>query len=349
MNQDRDAAAPPQDRREQAAAWCMRLAEGTLSDGCRRQFDQWLAADPENAKAFDQVTRTWESFGQAQLSPELIAMRRDSLDRFHRAHAARWNRTAKRRLWGSVAAAAAIVGICAGLWMKLQPEHYETAPGERRVVALHDGSMLSLDSRTRVEIVYSGQRRELQLKHGRAKFAVARDPLRPFSVTAADRVVVATGTEFSVELLPAQVHVVLYEGSVEVLAQPKASASREATGAPASMRVPGRELIAPVGGGPAEIRVVDAAGSMAWESGQLVFSDETLAAAVERVNRYTDAPLAIGDELAGRVRISGTFVAGDIGSFIEGITGVFPVSLATVDGRRLFVTDDDSIDRVPAS
>src|SRR3546814_14684556 len=44
-----------------------------------------------------------------------------------------------------------------------------------------------------------------------------KDPLRPFSVAAAGKIVVATGTEFSVELLGRETRVILYEGHVAVL------------------------------------------------------------------------------------------------------------------------------------
>ena len=44
-----------------------------------------------------------------------------------------------------------------------------------------------------------------KLLAGRAKFDVAHDALRPFSVLARNRLTVATGTSFSVELLSRQV------------------------------------------------------------------------------------------------------------------------------------------------
>jgi transmembrane sensor len=178
---------------------------------------------------------------------------------------------------------------------------------------------------------------------------VAKNALRPFSVSAADKVVVATGTEFSVELLSRQVHVILYQGRVEVLAghsdqlQPMRMVSQGSgpgTGklVDVATLLPGRELIVPVSGTNAEVKDIDTARSLLWESGQLTFNDEPLASAVERVNRYTETPLAIGDSAAGSVRISGTFSAGDTASFVEGVTGVFPVRLEDIDGRQTFVS-----------
>src|SRR3546814_16920388 len=82
---------------------------------------------------------------------------------------------------------------------------------------LDDDSRLSLDANTRVRVKYSRAGRQLWLEEGRARFEVAKDPLRPFSVAAAGKIVVATGTEFSVELLGREPPVILYEGHVAVL------------------------------------------------------------------------------------------------------------------------------------
>src|SRR3546814_18419265 len=99
--------------------------------------------------------------------------------------------------------AACVCLIFAGItiWRTQQPQVYATGLGERRVVMLDDDSRLSLDANTRVRVKYSRAGRQLWLEAGRARFEVAKDPLRPFSVAAAGKIVVATGTEFSVELL----------------------------------------------------------------------------------------------------------------------------------------------------
>src|SRR3546814_3322622 len=91
---------------------------------------------------------------------------------------------------------------------------------------LDDDSRLSLDANTRVRVKYSRAGRQLWLEEGRARFEVAKDPLRPFSVAAAGKIVVETGTEFSVELLGRETRVILYEGHVAVL---NGSASTRAT------------------------------------------------------------------------------------------------------------------------
>lgn len=345
----RPGKAGDADRAELAGAWCLRLAERELSAPERAEFDAWLAADPANAGAFDAATRAWQALDQARLSPELIALRRGALESFRRGHAARWRRGGHRRRGiAALAACLVVAALGAGLWFRYAPRSYETGLGERRVVTLSDGSRVSLDASSKLKVRYGGGRRALWLERGRAKFAVARDPLRPFSVGVADKLVIATGTEFSVELLSSQVHVILYEGSVEVLAsgrggtlQPvRLTTQARASGPdkPAATLTPGRGLVAEVAAADALVTAVDPVRSLWWEAGQLVFSDEPLASAVERMNRYAAVPLAVGDAAAGQVRISGVYVAGDTQAFVEGITGVFPVTARELDGRTLLVS-----------
>ncbi|WP_129779475.1 FecR family protein [Peristeroidobacter soli] len=332
---------------EEASAWCVRLADGCLSEQAQTEFDAWRAV-PENARAFDDVAGTWQSLEATSTSPELIDMRRDALESFRRSHASQWNRiTRHRHLFIALAAGVAVV-LIATLLLHLAPLRYETGIGERLQVALSDGSMISLDAQSRVDVRYRDDRRELRLVGGRAKFDVARDPLRPFTVTAADKIVVATGTQFSVEVVASQVHVILYHGSVDLFTdaagekpkpvQVKQRASVDAPRHAGATLAPGEEMISTTQLATAEVKLADLVRSAAWETGQLVFTDETLEAAVERMNRYARTPLLVGDARAAAIRISGVYAAGDTDAFVEGITGVFPVRIEVSGGQRAFVS-----------
>jgi transmembrane sensor len=72
--------------------------------------------------------------------------------------------------------------------------------------------------------------------------------------------------------------------------------------------------------------------SLAWEGGELVFNDEPLVRALERVNRYAETPVTLGDPAAGQVRVSGVFNAGDTAAFVEGVTAAFPLSARSSEG-----------------
>ena len=331
---------------EQAAAWCLRLAEGALTQPEQSSFDRWLEADAAHRDAFDDAIRAWRAVEQAGSTPELVGMRTAALTAFRRGQRARWMSPALRRPWliGGIAASLAAFALGIGVWIQALPHAYQTAIGERRVVVLADGSAVSLDADTKVEVKFDGKRRLIRLDQGRAKFTVARNPARPFMVAAADKTIVATGTAFSVELIQGQVHVILYQGHVAVLTDHGRVAGlghvilAKGAGVADAALVPGTELTAETGADQAELAPVESARTLSWEGGQLVFVDEPLSSAVARVNRYSNEKLRVGDAAAGRQQISGVFTAGDTGAFVEGATGVLPVALVEEQGQQVLVS-----------
>lgn len=331
----------PELRHEQAGEWCMRVADGSLDDEARAAFEAWLASDPENRTAFDKAILVWQAMEAGSESPTLLDVRLDALESLRRGQQRRWARRLSAG-WQRRAALAASLLILLGVGLLLvladQSQSFETGIGERRVVTLDDGSRISLDAASRVEVDYEDDRRALVLVAGRAKFDVAKDPLRPFSVTAGGKTVVATGTSFSVELVSHQVRVVLYEGRVDVLAPAGEQLRLAQTGKPVEQELtPGRELVTEAEQNPARVEAVvapvDPVRSSAWEAGQLFFTDEPLARVVERLNRYSRERLVVTDAAAASLPISGVFSAGDTQAFVQGLSGVFPVHVARRDGR----------------
>lgn len=328
-----------------AAQWAVRLADGPLGSEDTIALQAWLDADPSNAAAMEAIVESWRAVEAYAGAPELLSLRQQALqsaERAHRSHAPR----GVRPRWMAAAAAACLVLVAGGGWAWLSPRAYATGLGERRVVALADGSRMSLDGETRVRVRYALGRRSLWLDRGRAKFEVAKDPLRPFTVRSRGEEVVATGTAFSVEVIGRQVRVVLYEGHVAVLHTSRGVRQTLGVGreqAPADkVLTPGHELIAAPGPGPKLAAVlvrVDPVRSLAWEGGQLVFEDEPLSTAVARINRSAATPLAIGDAATGQVRISGVFQAGDTGHFVQGLTAAFPVR-AEAEADRIVLSQD---------
>ena len=345
--------APPSlnlERAERAATWAARLADGQMPAEQQREFQAWLDADPSNDGALREIMGAWRAVEHYAASAEVMGLREAALACASRAMHRRAGRGPQLRIVRAAAVALVLLvsAASAGAWMWLAPRTYETGVGERRVVALNDGSKLSLDADTIVKVAYTRENRKLWLERGRARFEVAKNPLRPFSVTAGDEVVVATGTAFSVELLQKQVHVVLYEGHVMLLDRNSDGVRRTvALGAktlPADQLLgPGRELILPAHTTaeatvvPAVVAPTDPVRSLSWEGGQLVFEDESLATVVERMNRYAERPLAIGNAAAAHVRVSGVFRAGDTDALVQGLAAAFDVKARQgPDGIVLF-------------
>jgi transmembrane sensor len=330
-----------QSRDEQAAGWCLALAEAELPPPVRAAFDRWIA-DPDNERAFAEAAAAWQLIDLAAGTPDLVGMRRAALRDFALASGPWYRRVPA---WAGAIAAVLLVAILSVAILYRPVQVYQTGIGERRIAMLDDGSKLSLDADTEVDVRLSRGRRDLTLLRGRAKFDVAHDPLRPFAVAAGDKIVVATGTSFSVEMLDRKVHVLLYEGHVAVLdghdAQPVPRQNGGALRAIAADQglSPGKELIAPFGAAAtATVGPADEQRSASWESGQLSFDDEPLATAVERINRYSKDKIVIGDGAAA-IRVNGVFKAGDTDAFVEGVAAIGSLKAARDAGKITLIKE----------
>jgi transmembrane sensor len=343
-------AIDPQ-RLEQAAAWRARLAESAdLHDD---EFSSWLARDPRNREAWRCVQAPWDVLGQQSTAPGVIPLRRAAL--VHAHEAMRGNLLGPKRFLRPVLLAAAVAGVLAAgaflFWQQYRPQVLQTGFGERRVVTLADGSQITLDSRSEVTVRYTAEARALTLVRGQARFDVAHDVARPFSVTALRHKVVATGTAFDVDLLGPKLLVTLLKGHVVVLPQsepttpwvpdvPSAAGAGSATRAGAASLAssaaggamdriyldPGEQLVMSSGGA-LRISHVDLERVTAWERGEIVFDNEPLASVIQRMNRYGPRHIIAGDDRTGSLRISGVFHEGDVDGFISTLAAYLSVTV----------------------
>src|SRR6185437_14870955 len=380
---------PPEDKAFarsliEAAAWRTYLTENDLES--TPQFELWLATNPRNQAAWERVQGSWGLIGQHEAAPEFLELRRIALTNAREAARGRWHgpadsaaspglrlfltRIAGRssRAWVGAAAATMLMLIGLIAWYATSPDIYRTQTGERRVVTLADGSRVQLDSSTELRVSYSAHARDLSLSKGQARFDVAHDVERPFSVTAAGQKVIATGTSFNVDMLGSNLLVTLIEGRVVVLpgetsvdldrmigritgstatspagsAAPKgaskhpnaASGERVAARTNAKAEVvldPGQQLAVSAGGGE-NVTAANIERATAWQNGRLVLDNEPLSSVIERMNRYSAQPLVLKDARAAALRISGVFSTSDIQGFVDTLTLYLPVDAERRNG-----------------
>jgi transmembrane sensor len=330
-------------RLTEASAWRATLFEAGLETS--DAFELWLDLDPRNRDAWACVQEPWARFGAEATSPVLIEARQQALDVALRRQG-RPSRRRRRWTGRGLVAAALLVLVCGagfGLWQRASAiRGYETAFGERRTILLQDGSRIDLDSGTRLKVSLQRRSREIELLKGQARFSVAHDAARPFTVRAGDRTVVATGTTFNVDLLGPRLLVTLIEGRVSILdnttdahtkpAAPHLVARLVAGQQFAAGDTRGKVAVAPA----ASVTKVEVDKTTAWVSGQLVFHDEPLSSVTERVSRYSGHPVRADRAVAG-LRISGVFNSGDVATFVDAAERSLPVQSAVTPDGSIFL------------
>jgi transmembrane sensor len=316
---------PPEDqaRIDAAVTWRRRLLDNPVLELSTEYLD-WIS-DPANGRVFNAVEAALEAVNEVASAPEMLDLRRAALN--HARYGLPRGRFSTHTALKIAAAVVLAVGIGGGAltyYLRL-PGDYTTSVGERRIVALPDGSRIALDSDSEVHVAYSANARAIQLDRGRARFDVAHDVTRPFVVTAGTESVVAVGTSFDVERLGSKVLVTLIQGRVVVKGAPTPVAA--VTPTPPVTLTAGEQMVASTDVKPT-VAAVNIPSATAWETGRLVFQDESLSEAVAQVNRYTDKPIAVDPSVAS-IRINGVFNAGDVGSFVSAVTSYFPVQAST--------------------
>jgi transmembrane sensor len=310
----------------EAAAWFTRQRVSPLTESDAAEFAAWLKADPANTAAWSDFERLWGRVEAVHDDPKILAIREEARRRAARRVGARYGRR-------FAAALAASVVLGTAIWWGLKelaiaPDGAPTfahasvttttAPalirdastqiGERALLVLADGSKVTLNTDSAVRADYTGRERRLTLVRGEAFFDVAKNPTRPFIVTAGSRQVIAVGTAFNVRMQDREVRVTLVEGSVRIV--PTAILSSMAI--PEKQRAPvvtleaGSALVTGADGID-RVESVDTARATSWRSGKLVFEGDRLADVVAEMNRYSREKLEIADPTLGDRKVSGVF------------------------------------------
>jgi transmembrane sensor len=299
----------------QAAEWAVRLDAGPLTADEQAEFDDWLAA---NARHRGALLHWRASVVDVQRLAALAGHQRPFATDAHSASGgapkprAFYDGFTSRR-WFMTASIAALAVTGVGAWWTVgRRKVYVSDIGEVRRVALADGSTMVLNTATEATVNFDKTRREIELTKGEGLFEVAKDAARPFIVRAGPVAVRAVGTVFSVRSFDQQVNVTVTEGVVELTENGGRADGR------VGQRVAANESATVMETHQVEVQSIrheEAERRLAWRDGMLAFAGETLASAVDEINRHNHRRVVIdGAELAGR-RVDGLFRANDPDGF----------------------------------
>jgi len=293
----------------EAADWAARLDRGPLAAEQEVQFRDWLQRDVRCMGAFGRIRALALTSERARaLGPDF--------DPAAFEPAAAVPRRRMLQIGGAIAACAVV--SAGGAWHVLRVHgRFSTGKGETKVVALKDGSVLTLNTNSEVQVRYSDELRSVELIRGEALFDVAKNKARPFVVTAGDTNVRVVGTSFSVRRLEAApVQVLVREGIVEVF-KPNVAGARPVRITANTMAVAQMDNAAAIAAMP--VPVAQLHRQMAWQKGQLAFEGETLAQAAAEFARYSDTRIIIDDPALANKEIAGLFKATDPVGFARAI------------------------------
>ncbi|EJM59940.1 FecR family protein [Pseudomonas sp. GM48] len=326
MMDTRDCACGQTTVRDDAAQWFVRLQEPVTDVAVRRQFQAWLDEHPQHRNEFKVLQDLW---GAA----DLVSAAR--LRALCEAPAV----LKKRRPVLRYAVAASVLAVALGLGLFSGLNHpapysaeFSTALNERRHVVLPDGSMVDLDSRSRIQVRFEKDRRNVVLTAGEAMFSVEHDTSRPFVVESGSGKVTVTGTRFDVRRGASETRIVVEQGTVKV--QGRDAADNDFINLTAGL---GTHVDAQ--GKVAAAYAVNPTEMTAWRGGKLVFNNASLADVAEQVSRYREKPLKVGNTAVGNLRLTSVFKSDNTDALLKALPGILPVAVRTLgDGSQEIIS-----------
>lgn len=207
-------AANNQVVRAEASAWIAQLETGELDPADVDALREWTARSPYHASELQRV---------AQLSGELNVLTglAESLEAAADAYRpVTRKRRRNMRLLAYPVLAGCLLVMAMGLWLFMRPgettQSLVTSVGEYTEHILADGTMIALNTGSRVDVAFTPDMRQVSLLEGEALFRVARDRQRPFVVVVDSRRVEAVGTAFLVKRANGEFEVSVTEGRVKL-------------------------------------------------------------------------------------------------------------------------------------
>lgn len=294
---------------EEAADWLIRLSEGELSDPERVAWEGWKASTPERGRAWSRAQLLQSKLGGLPPSLAMSALDRPSSPQ-------------RRAAIGKLAMILAILPAGWGSWKLAQSQQwsadYRTAVGQQRELTLADGSTVTLNTDTAIDVLFDANQRLIHLREGEIQVQTARDisaQARPFLVSTRQGRMQALGTRFIVRTLQPRTHLAVLEGAVKV----ELADNRQGT--PLIVNAGQRTDFSSQTFG--QMSAADRYVS-AWTQGMLMADKMRLADFVTELTRYHRGVVRVDPAIAN-LRISGAYPISDTQRTVNMLVQTYPL------------------------
>nr|WP_315417065.1 FecR domain-containing protein [uncultured Pseudomonas sp.] len=293
---------------DQAIQWMIKLRFNVADDASTAAFDRWLHTSAEHRQVWQRVATMNDDFNQlpAQVGRHALQGARQRI-----------SRREGLKLLGLVAGAAGLTWLgrdytpLPGLMAD-----YRTATGERRWVALDDGSKIQLNSASAFDATFSAERRLVHLHRGEMLVNTGVDD-RPLWVQTRDGYLRALGSRFLVREEAQGTLLAVQQGAVALFANSREANARH-------VLKPGEQVLfdhtgihAPIANG------LDPWG---WSDGVISAHNMRLDDFLSELSRYRNGLLRCSEAVAG-LRVSGTYQLNDTDQVLSLVAQSLPVDV----------------------
>lgn len=366
---------------QEAVEWLVKLdSENELTSDELQALKEWMNRSPAHAQEINSLN---------EFNKELLVLTELNIPL---PKPIRKEGIAKRTVFSSMswAMAFSMVGLVLLLQQLMLPTwwsgeqfddtngYYASAIGKHTSIPLQDGSIVVLNTNSRIKVEYTEQNRNIHLIQGEAHFEVAKNKHRPFRVYAGKGRVEAVGTAFTVYLSKENVEVLVTEGKVELAelntaaeVVPKLSdddliAKNESKDPALYIAIPVEQLGRLEAGEGATLyvsqsnKVTSEAPNVkvkvmddkqrnrrdTWRQGFVLFTGDTLEDVIAEIGRYSPVEIEIIDPELKKIRIGGQFKIGDLEGLFDTLEFSFGLHIKMLENKRIEISAADAEDNL---
>ncbi|MCA1325866.1 FecR domain-containing protein [Herbaspirillum sp. alder98] len=321
-----DAANVPAQVAERALEWLIELQSQPLPPETIIEWTRWRAAHDDHERAWQRIESV-----RGRLQPLAGTVSSAAAQAALAPRGSSHRRRIVKTLAVMIFAGGGAWGVASNTPWREWSSDYRTAIGERRSLALTDGTQIMLNTTTALDVRYDVSQRRLRLVAGELFVATAQDAMaRPFLVETAHGTAQALGTRYSVRQLAHSTEIKVFEGAVRIV--PRAADQQALVvqaGHQASFSTTDIEP-----GEPLE------ASAPAWIDGFLIARSMRLHDFIAELARYSRDSLACDPAIA-ELRVSGSFPLDDQARILETLAATLNIQVETrerfLGGRRVRV------------
>ncbi|HTV81003.1 MAG TPA: FecR domain-containing protein [Steroidobacteraceae bacterium] len=348
---------------QEAAHYFLELHKANARSQSFIEWQRWMNADPAHRSAYEGIEQTMMRL-KIPVKPPLPCAEELAADGYDGSMSIEgWRslpRSGRRRPFVRFATAASLAALslaAAGFWLDRHlPGNFgafafRTRPGERREIVLPEGSHVTLDADSVLNVELTPGLRSLELTRGEAYFKVSKNPARPFVVRAANGRVRAVGTAFDVHMSADRTVVAVTDGKVEVTSNANVTGNEIPAAAPlhaspqphpvqtslAAQVSAGQAVSYEDDGGLQELPAADASLAISWLNGRRQYRDEPLRYVLADIDRYTGKHIDIVDDSTGDLEFTGTLDLNDSAAWIKGLSVALPVKIVEDQAGQLSI------------
>lgn len=340
---------------EIAADYVAKIYSGDVCAQDCREIEDWLAEDKRHFRQYQKMLRTWDALGDYPIVKQALSNQNGLL---------KYQEVLKQQSiskyfflsYKFLAIAACFCLVVFGAFLALQTtkdetllvKHYQTLIGQQKRITLPDGSVVTLNTNTKLEADFRGGKRQINLAFGEAFFDIAKDPDRPMIIDLNSHKITVLGTQFNIFYSEKQINVAVLEGRVAFepatielpaknpnLIEKKSNEKLLLTAGDEVTIVAETKKAAPI-----LISKVDVRKVSDWRDGLIRFERKPLSQVISELNRYSRKKVLIQEQTVMELLVSGTFYFNDVQAILEDLDNALPIKVIPYSEHYVILSDN---------